>query len=205
MCAPGPGPLCPVLVAGLTRETGVLLIVACAGAALARKDWRQFLNACVATLPVLAWYLYVRLSIPADRSPALALPLAELWKNICKYHPNVRHGLLFMQLCYYLAVLGILLAFFLAIRHFPGSWKSPDGLALLGFTLLGVFVQPPGMWLDVYAFGRTLAPLLVLLGLQYFSTGDWRKALPLGMVSPGILAVSAASGLRVLQGMVHRF
>ncbi|MGO9259655.1 MAG: hypothetical protein ACLQU1_25580 [Bryobacteraceae bacterium] len=196
-----------LLLAGLTRETGLVLVVACAAAALTRGDRRQLLVPCVAGLAALAWYAYVWLRVASRARPAIDyLPLGDVWENILLHHRAgyTGSGMVAIQLTYYLGVLGVLLAFFLVIRHCFAYAKSPGGLAMLGLTLLGVFVDPAGMWWHVYAFGRVLAPLLVLLGLEYFSAGDWRKALPLCMVSPGMLAVSAASASRVLQHLVHK-
>ncbi len=103
-----------------------------------------------------------------------------------------------VQFGYYLGVFGTFLAFFLVGRHFWAYLKLHEGLAMLGFVALGLFVQAPGYWAQVHAFGRVMAPLL-LLGLQYFSTGDWRKMLPACMVSPGVPIVSAPSASRVVQ------
>jgi hypothetical protein len=194
-----------LVMAGVSRETGLLLIFACVGAALARKDRYQFLKYSATVLPALAWYGYVWLRVGSGRNPDLSAPLAALWKNIFHHDTSyIKHGLIIIQLTYYLAVLGVLLAFVLVILHISAYAKSPEGLALLGFTLLAIFVEPPGMFGQVYAFGRLLTPLLVLLGLEYFSTGDWRTIVPLCMVSPGMLCVSAASASRVLQHLTHR-
>ena len=186
-------------MAGLCRETGLLLILAYAGSALLQKCWSRFALSCVTALPALAWYGYVRNRIPAGNSSNLMrLPLTDLVQNVLHHDTSyVKTGVYIVEFMYYMAILGILLGFFFAIRLSFDRWKKPEGLALLGFTLVGLLLQPPGFWVQAYHFGRVLAPLLVLLGLEYFPTGDWLKALPAAMVTPAILVVTAASALRV--------
>ena len=136
---------------------------------------------------------------PADPSSnLLRLPLTDLVQNLLHHDASyINSGRSFVQVLYYMAVFGMLLAFFLAIRFAFKDWTSAEGLAALAFTMTGLLLQPSGLWVQPYYFGRVLAPLLVLLGLRFFAAGDWRNALPACMVTPAILLVSAASALRV--------
>ncbi len=193
-----------LILAALCRETGMVLLLACAGSALLQRRWRWFAWTSVCALPALAWYGFVRLRNPPN--PPLGLlkaPLSDLLQNL--FHHDVgyiKSGASLVQLLYYLSVLGILLAFVLAVRVSYGRWTSAEALALLGFTAIGLTVQPAGMWTEAYHFGRVLAPLLLLLALQYFPTRDWRRALPAALVSPAILLVSAASALRLAKHLL---
>jgi hypothetical protein len=121
-------------------------------------------------------------------------------KNLIHYNPDhVKNGFHVIQFAYYLAVLGMLMAFVLSFRSFFACWKCAEALALLALTLLGLLVQTPGEWSTAYYFGRILAPLLVLLALEYFPTGNRWKLLPACMVSPAILLVSVASAIRLVR------
>ncbi len=188
-----------LVMAGLCRETGLCLCLACAGASLLKRNWTMLALSCASLLPALAWYGYVQMHIPADPGTNMfRLPLTDLVQNVLHHDVNyVNHGGSFVQVAYYVAVLGVLLAFLLSIRFAFNDWTSAERLAALAFTMTGLLLQPSGLWVQPYHFGRVLAPLLVLLGLRFFVTGDWRNALPACMVSPAILLVSAASALRV--------
>jgi hypothetical protein len=188
-----------LVMAGLCRETGLCLCLACAGASLLKRDWRMLALSCASMLPSFAWYGYVQMHCPADPSSnLLRLPLTDLVQNLLHHDASyVNSGRSFVEVLYYMAVFGMLLAFFLAIRFAFKDWTSAEGLAALAFTMTGLLLQPSGLWVQPYYFGRVLAPLLVLLGLRFFAAGDWRNALPACMVSPAILLVSAASALRV--------
>ena len=190
-----------MVMAGLCRETGLCLCLACAGASLLKKNWTMLAWGCASVLPALAWYGYVRVRCPADPSSnLLRLPLTDLLQNVLHHDSSyVIHAATFAQVSYYVAVLGMLLAFLLSIRLAFEGWTGSEGLAALAFTMTGLLMQPAGLWVQAYHFGRVLAPLLVLLGLRAFATGNWRNALPACMVSPAVLMVTAASALRVVK------
>lgn len=191
-----------MVMAALCRETGFLLILACAGSALLQQRWRCLSLSCVSALPALAWYAFVRLRNPAEPNLSLMrVPLTDLLRDVMHHNVGyVKSGAWLVQLLYYVAVLGTLLAIAFAIRLSFKQWKNAEVLAMLGFALVGLLLQPPGFWMQPYHFGRVLAPLTVLLALGYFPTGDWRRDVPALLVTPGILLVSLASALRV----VHR-
>jgi hypothetical protein len=142
--------------------------------------------------------------IPPDPSSnLLRLPLTDLVQNLLHHDVSyVTYGGSFVQVAYYVAVLGTLLAFLFSVRLAFQGWTSAEALAALAFTMTGLLIQAPGLWVQPYYFGRVLAPLLVLLGLGYFPTGDWRRVLPACMVTPAILLVSAASAIRVARHLL---
>ena len=194
-----------LVMAGLCRETGLCLVLACAGASLLKRNWKMLAWSCASMLPSLAWYGYVQMRSPADPSSnLLRLPLTDLLQSLLHHDSSyAKHGIFFVQCTYYLAVLGMLLAFLVSVRLSFKGWTSAEGLAALAFTMTGLLLQPAGLWVQPYHFGRVLAPLLVLLGLEYFRRGDWRRVLPICMVTPAILLVSAASALRIAKHLLE--
>jgi hypothetical protein len=194
-----------LVMAGLCRETGLCLILACAGASLLKRNWTMLALSCASMLPSLAWYGYIQMRSPADPSSnLLRLPLTDLLQNLLHHDSSyVNYGASFVQFTYYVAVFGMLLAFLLSVRLSFNGWTSAEGLAALAFTMTGLLLQPAGLWVQPYHFGRVLAPLLVLLGLEYFRRGDWRRVLPICMVTPAILLVSAASALRIAKHLLE--
>jgi hypothetical protein len=188
-----------LMLAGLCRDTGVLLILACAGSALLYRNWPRLVLSSVSALPALAWFAYVWMRTPAEPSLNLIrLPLTDLVTNVIHHNPDyIKNGFYVVQFAYYMAVLGILLAFVLSFLCFFACWKCAEALVLVAFTLFGLLVQTPGLWAQPYYFGRILAPMLVLLALQFFPAGRRWKLLPACMVSPAILLVSLASAIRL--------
>jgi hypothetical protein len=190
-----------LVLAGLCRETGTYLIVACAASALLKRNWPTLAISLASVLPALAWYAYVHFTTPADPSlNLLRMPLTDLASNLLHHNLSyVKSGVIFLQFTYYLSVAGAILAWFMSIRFFFQDWTRAEAIAALAFTLTGMLVQPGGLWVQPYHFGRVLAPLLVLLALEFFRTGNWRRAIPACIVTPALLQVSLASALRVVK------
>jgi hypothetical protein len=190
-----------LMLAGLCRETGLCLIAGCAAASYLEKNWERLAVSCASVAPTLAWYGFVHLRTPPDHSSNLMrIPLTDLVDSLLHHDVSyIKTGGPLVQAAYYVAVFGMLLAFALTIRLVWKGWRSAEGLAALAFTVIGLLMQPAGLWVQPYHFGRVLAPVLVLLGLEYFRTGAWKKIMPLCIVSPAILLVSLATALRLVK------
>jgi hypothetical protein len=195
-----------MVMAGLCRETGFLLILGCAGQAALERCHRRLALSCLSALPAIAWYVLVQVRSPHEHNAKLLrLPLSDLFENILHHNVSyVKNGAWLVHLLYYAAVLGTLLAIAFAIKHALSSRKSAEVLAMLGFAALGLLVQPSGFWTQPYHFGRVLAPLTLLVALEYFPTGDWWRCLPACLITPGILLVSLASAARVAHQIAGR-
>jgi hypothetical protein len=190
-----------LVLAGLCRETGLCLIAACGAASLLEKNWERLALSCASVVPALAWYGFVSLRTPPDHSSNLMrIPLTDLVDSLLHHNVSyIKTGGPIVQATYYGAVFAMLLAFAMTLWLVYHGWRSAEGLAALAFTMTGLLLQPAGLWVQAYHFGRVLAPVLVLLGLEYFRTGSWQKIIPLCVVSPGILLVSLASAMRVVK------
>ena len=84
----------------------------------------------------------------------------------------------------YAALVGIILAVALAIRM---AWRrefGPVECSIYVFTLFAAFIDSPGAWTEVYAFGRTLSPLLILLALYGLPKREWINVLPMLLAIP---------------------
>src|ERR1035437_8898533 len=133
-----------LVMAGLCRETGLCLILACAGAALLKRNWTMLALSCASMLPSLAWYGYIQMRSPADPSSnLLRLPLTDLLQNLLHHDSSyVNYGASFVQFTYYVAVFGMLLAFLLSVRLSFNGWTSAEGLAALAFPVAGLPLPP---------------------------------------------------------------
>jgi len=173
--------------AALTRETGLLLIAALVTWLLVdRKPTRAALFATSA-FPALLWYWFVAFHTEPDPFPIWSrLPFQGIFERIVSPYHYTFAGWIntASTLLDYAALTGIVTAVAQAAHL---AWRREWGPIQIGaawFALLSIFLISPGAWTEVYAFGRTLSPLLVLLGLVGLSKRNWIYAVPLLLVVP---------------------
>ena len=172
----------------LTRETGLLLLVAwCSYLVLAHR-WKNAARYSLAAVPAFAWYAYIQVHTPAKAIPKDLIPFAAIWDNF--WHPagypaTVRLAWLAM-LSDRLALCGMVAAFALAIYYNRKRWRDPVALATFWFVAMGVFVQLQDIWTSVYNFGRVYSPVLLFLGLESIDRGSWIGLAPLALEWPRI-------------------
>ena len=190
-----------VLVAApLVRETGLVLIAAYVAWLASKKQLREAVRYASAALPALAWYEFVQFNTAPDAFAGLSfLPFQGIAQRILTpYHYQFAAWIgAISTVLDYLALAGIVVAIALAVRMaFRREW-GPLELSVYGFALLAMFLLSPGAWTEVYAFGRTLTPLLLFAGLRALVTRNWVYALPLALVVPrtAIQLAPQASGI----------
>jgi hypothetical protein len=112
----------------------------------------------------------------------------------------------------YLALTGVALAVVIAIRISVAlvAGREPAtaaAYAILGFALIAVFLVPGGGWDDAYAFGRILAPLLVLIAIYSVASRTpsqiWLGIAPTLLVDSRIALNLGKQALGVLHGLLH--
>ena len=125
------------------------------------------------------------------------VPLGALLHNLAAsfpYPPDVPLAWLAMT-CDKLALIGVLLAFALALCRVVFGGVDAPALAGLLFALMGIFLQRNDHWIHVYDFGRVYTPLLIFLAVQWWRSWVWvlpavcmlpRIALALGTQVAGI-------------------
>jgi hypothetical protein len=163
-----------LLLACLVRETGLLLAGgACLFELLNRRFSRALLWAS-ATLPMFAWYLFIRRTFPEKTHYGAPTWFAN------KLGPGLFYDMLrppryplppFLEAIAragdVIALGGILLASILAIVFFLRSRpKDPVVISGLLFTALVFALTSGKYWRDVNGYARVLAPLLILVALQ---------------------------------------
>ena len=197
-------------LAALTRDTGVVLVAAmilfCAWEGL----WRRAALFVLALAPAQTWKFFCTLHTPPDPSRWLGwLPFQGLVTRVFNQHPYNNLPSAIADLCVtldYLALMGIALAIWQAIALARSLRTTPVAIAIYGYALIAVFVRNPDVWADVYGFGRTLGPLLLLLALERFVTPQTASAtrlmcLPIAFVDPRILLQSGRQVLSVAKGL----
>ena len=182
------GRLYAVLAAAmLVRETGLLLIVGYVLWLLWTRHFRSALFFSTAAIPALAWYAFIEFNLKPRQVSAFSLipfrGLAEQFAN--PYHYAFPSWIAaFATVLDYAALAGVVLAIAFAIRMAWERLAGPIEFSVYCFAVLAVFLYAPGAWREVYAFGRTLSPLLVLLALYGVSKRQWIGLLPLLLIVP---------------------
>lgn len=195
-------------LAGLVRDTGLILTAAAALWFLARKDWRRAAVFSTAIVPALAWYAFV-----ASRTTVflwdgrLAWPLAgPLYLAL---HPaNYPFALWLRRLLQaldLLAIAGVTLTFALGVWLIRRRPRTPERWTALLFVGMAQLLWWWGDWPDAYNYARILSPLLFLLALEWLHSAWLPGLLPLLMVLPRLLAQLGAQTLRVGKGLSALF
>jgi hypothetical protein len=190
--------------APLVRETGMILIAAWCSYSALRRDWRTAALGMSCASPALAWWLYVHSRTPIDGTRWLATyPFSGILKRTIEgidaplFSPWLRLAANLEEL----AILGIWLALLIACYL---AWKRSWGLIELTVILFVVFSATLGkfdIWSSAYATGRTMSPLLIMLGLLALGGRSWVFALPLLLVLPRIALQYQAQIKLAIQGL----
>ena len=193
-----------LIAAALVRETGLLLIAAYVVWLLSNRKFSRAIIFATAAFPALAWYLIVEVFTEPDSfSFASRIPFLGLAERIANpYHYQFPGWISAVStLLDYVALAGIAAALALALWMLWRREFGPVAVAIYVFALLATFLNSPGAWTEIYAFARTLSPLLILLGLSGLSKRSWIYAVPLALTMPRTaiqLVPQAAGALRHL-------
>ncbi len=206
--------LCVVLVlAGLTRETGLLLIAACVLCAMLRKQWRRASLFAATFAPVLAWYWFTAQHVAGRivHSP-LYVPRWTRhfagWGVFAKlFEPEPYSGFpvyvaRVVQVSDTLALCGFIAAMGFAVW---GSWRrnlDEERCAALLFTLLALALTAPGYWAELYAYGRSFAPLVFLVGLRGIAGGPAATLAPAVLMDLRVGVQLTSQAWRILRGLL---
>ncbi|MGA2436710.1 MAG: hypothetical protein ABSG25_15650, partial [Bryobacteraceae bacterium] len=200
--------LYPVLaLASLARETGLLLLAAWCAWLLTRREWRRALLYATAALPWFAWAVFVQTRTAAD--PVVWGKWVPLYGIAMRSLHPLRYvvpgrWMYVAAASDYLAICGVWLALILVVA---AVWKrgwQPVETALAVFALATVFIARADMWAETYAFGRTLSPLLLWLGM--LGARDRRPLFlaPVLLVLPRILLQFAILLPAIVAGLLAR-
>ena len=193
-----------VLGATLVRETGFLLLAGCVGALILE---RRFVRAAVyatAAAPAAVWYWYVSLHTTSVHVAWFsALPFAGyVWRVLHPFpYPFAWPVAWAATVLDYTALSGFALAFGLGLRLLFRKNRSPNAIAVYGFMALMAMLGSPDVWAEVYGFGRTLTPLLLLLALASMVNRRLVWAMPLLLVTPRIALQYAPLAYHVATGI----
>jgi hypothetical protein len=191
--------------AALVRDTGLLLLAGYVIALAFQRRWRAALIFCSAALPTLIWYAYVQLQTSPDQIAGFSrIPfqgLAERFVTPYKYpFGTLVSGV--STLLDYAALIGVVAAVALAVRLASQRASGAIECCIYVFTIFAAFIFSPGAWTEVYAFGRTLSPLVLLLALYGLPKRNWSYLLPIALVIPRTAVQLAPQLAGVLRGLL---
>jgi hypothetical protein len=175
-----------VLVAApLVRETGFLLIAGYVLHLLWNRSLRFALLFSTAAVPTFAWYLFVQSHTTSYSTEWFSLvPLKGVVGRALHpfpypFPPSVSWAATILD---YTALAGVLLAIVLALEIGFERRTGPVELSIYLFALLAIFLSFPDAWSEVYAFGRSLTPLLLLLALSGLARRSLVTLVPIVLV-----------------------
>jgi hypothetical protein len=190
--------------AALVRETGLLLTAAFVLFLVGTRDFRRAILFSTAVIPAACWYVFVELHTSpggeAFISPAL---FAGFFHRILSPFPYPFTGLMvpLLRISDLLALAGIGGALVWALyRAFGHAW-TPVTVAIWLFAILTITLSNADAWTEVYAFGRTLTPLVLLSVLDGLAIGSMLPVYAMLAIDPRIGLQFGTQILNVVRGV----
>jgi hypothetical protein len=176
-------------LASLSRETGLVLVLAYAGAQFAMRRFTRGALYLGTAVPALLWWAYVQTRTPDSVGPTLSqlIPFRGILNALIRptqypFSPLVNGVITTFD---YGALIGILLACGLAIARL---WRKPAGYLEIAMALWGLIAitLPYEFWADCCSSGRVFSPLLLFLVMGKIESASTQAlyAVPLLLVSP---------------------
>ncbi len=158
-----------LLTAALARETGLLLIAAYVIYLLGKRRFRNAMVFSTAAVPAGCWYIFVQLHTAAADPGLVSLALLTGFiHRVLHPYPYAFFAAIaaLASSLDLLALAGISGAMvWVFYRGFRRAW-TPVTVAIYLFAILMAVLSKGDAWSEVYAFGRTLTPLLLLSALD---------------------------------------
>jgi hypothetical protein len=168
------------MLAALTRDTGLLLVVALVTDRLWHRDWRRAAWFAVSAVPAVAWYAYLAATLPPDEPVTiLAIPVWGLVRRLLwlRAYPDPRVQLL-LRVTDFLAVLGLAASIIVAACWLRKNRFGPVTVSVALFAVLALVLGAPGHMQDAFGFARPVSPLLLWVTIEAVSRKAWAAMLP---------------------------
>lgn len=195
-----------LVLAALSRETGVALTLALCVSELARRGYARAMLHATALLPAAVWYWFVDLHTrPIVLHWQQLMPLwgiARFFVDPLRYpfSPLVNAVITALD---YVAVAGVLTACALAqVAFMKNKFGSMEIAAAL--WAFGALFLPQAFWQDCYSSGRVFTPLLLFLALRAADRFSVKWLVPLLMVATRTWLQVLSPALSIAKGLLHR-
>lgn len=196
-------PVLAILTAApLIRETGILLTAAAAFIEWRERGPRRALAAVSTAIPFAAWSIYVAMRTNPGHVTWFGFPAAGLAQRLLSpaeypFPPGLSGLLVLLD---FLALAGVALAIGLSLWRVRERHIATVSAAL--FALLALGVSNADVWADVYGFGRTMSPVLLLTAIGALQGGSRWLAMPMLLVLPRVAIQMAAPFRDFLQPLI---
>jgi hypothetical protein len=205
-----------LVLACLTRETGILLVAGCCIFEFFHKRFARAVIWASSALPMLAWYLFLRRSLDTRRESGA--PRLYLWDN----HPSLFGRILHppryplpaaqetlarsLDVLAIVALLGVLVAAVWLMRIRPAGPMAISALlfAAVAFALSGHYRY----WEDCNEYARVFSPLMILIAVPWLTRQSGSRVRWLILLLPllidlrlGVQYVSQVGG--VMRGLLR--
>jgi hypothetical protein len=193
----------------LTKEQAAPIVAAYALYLVTQKRLVAAIAAAASTLPMLAWFLYLKRALPAQPSLLSLMswvPMAGLAGAVL--HPvnypmtpfknAVGVAFDYVALAGFLVALGLTVSLAIRRRWDPGA----SGAYALALSTLALGNRL--LWISAYAFGRGLTPLFLLVAMEELSAQPGPMFAWLGVLP--MLLIDARIGLNFIsqiEGVFH--
>ena len=152
------------VAAGLTRETGLLLVAGLVGSALFARQYRRAVGFATAALPTFGWYAFTAWHVRSPEIPLLLeWPLLGQVRRLFVFRefavPAWKQ--LVFQMVDLAAVLGLLASLAIAAWFVWKREVGPVELVAGFYVALGLVLGETGYMTEAYAFARPISPVLL--------------------------------------------
>jgi len=192
------------MLAGLTRETGLLLPAALVADRLFRRDWRGAVGFAACAAPALAWFAYLAARLPS-RGPVaeIGMPVWGIFRRLLVFRPYAYPaGQLVVRVTDFLAVAGLIACIVLAAIWLPRRF-SPVPICVRLYACLALVLGPKVME-DPFAFGRVISPLLLWIAMEAVIRRKWAALAPSLLVSLSVGLVFARPLITIWHALLGR-
>jgi hypothetical protein len=192
-------------LAGLTRETGLLMAAALVADRLLRRDWRGAARFAACAVPSLAWYAYLAAHVPASHSlPEIGIPVWSLFARLLVFRTYFSAiGQVVLRVTDLLAVAGLIASVIVAAVWLRKAKIGPASLCVALYACLALMLGVPVMF-DPFAFGRVISPLLLWVLMEAVSRKNWAALAPPLAISLNVSLVFARPVITIAQALFRR-
>ena len=152
--------------AGLTRETGLLLVAGLVGSALLEKQYRRAVGFAAGALPTFGWYVFTAWHVRSPEIPLLLeWPLLGQIRRLFVFREFAAPAWkqLLFQTVDLAAVVGLLASLAIAAWFVSKRGLGPVEVAVGFHVALGLVLGEAGYMTEAYAFARLVSPLLLFV------------------------------------------